>query len=53
MIIFWLQVVQEMLEEALSQLMSIQSQRAKVPQHILFPFVPAKSTRALASPVRA
>ena len=52
MIFCWLQVVQEMLEEALLQLMSIQSQRANVPRHILFPFVPAKSPRQLASPVR-
>ena len=50
---FGLQVVQEMLEEAVSQLMSIQSQRANVPPHILFPFVPAKPSRQLASPVRA
>lgn len=50
--ILWLQVVQEMLEEAVSQLMEIQSQRANVPRHVLFPFVPAQRSRQLPSPAR-
>lgn len=52
-IVLWLQVVQEMLEEAVSQLMDIQSQRANVPQHVLFPFVPAPRSRQLPSPARS
>ena len=51
--LFRLQVVQEMLEEVVSQLMSMQSQRANVPQHVLFPFVPARRAQQLPSPVRA
>ncbi|KAL3161508.1 hypothetical protein ABBQ32_010382 [Trebouxia sp. C0010 RCD-2024] len=46
------QVLQEMIEEAVSQLTSIQSQRANVPQHVLFPFVPRQRSRQLPSPVR-
>ncbi|KAL3161747.1 hypothetical protein ABBQ38_008842 [Trebouxia sp. C0009 RCD-2024] len=45
------QVLQEMIEEAVSQLMSIQSQRANMPQHVLFPFVPRQRSRQLPSPV--
>ena len=47
-----LQILQEMMEEAVSQLMSIQSQRANVPQNVLFPFVPRQRPRQLPSPVR-
>ena len=44
------QVVQDMLDDAVSQLMSIQSQRANVPQHVLFPFAPTQRMQQLNAP---